>query len=44
MLIRSIICLGGMLFPLVCLAHPGGTDANGGHVDRRTGTVYHCPQ
>ena len=41
MSIRLISSLAGMLFSLSCLAHPGGTDANGGHINRET-NVYHC--
>lgn len=30
-----------LLVPLLLYAHPGGLDANGGHVNRATGE-YHC--
>ena len=40
--IRLILSsLAGLLLSLSCLAHPGGTDANGGHVNRDT-NIYHC--
>lgn len=41
MLIRSILCLAALLFSQASLAHPGGIDTNGGHVNRKT-NVYHC--
>ena len=38
---RSWIICTTILLSLNIFAHPGGTDDNGGHIDRSTG-VYHC--
>lgn len=35
------VFLLAMLFPVVILAHPGGTDENGGHYDTSTGEYHY---
>ncbi len=37
---RTTVFLFAFFATLVVFAHPGGVDANGGHIDRKTG-VYH---
>jgi hypothetical protein len=37
---RSTVFLFALFAALGVIAHPGGVDANGGHIDRKTG-VYH---
>ena len=37
---RSTVFLFALFATVGVIAHPGGVDANGGHVDRKTG-VYH---
>jgi hypothetical protein len=40
---KSVIvaALAALLLPAGALAHGGGLDSNGGHMNRKTG-VYHC--
>jgi len=37
---RSTVFIFALFATLGVIAHPGGVDANGGHIDRKTG-VYH---
>lgn len=43
-MLKTITLLATLSLTTIALAHPGGVDKNGGHVDKKTGKYHRHPK